>query len=69
MIKLFAYFQKNFEDEEKPVGKTVRLPSDQSQEPANTHLLSEDEVGSHVQGLRRTVPGPEPPTLYQPQAQ
>ena len=60
MICVVSYiFSESFEDEEKHVGKTIiRLPSDQSQEPGNTQPPSEDEVGSHVQGRKRTVLGP-----------
>jgi len=61
-----CYPWKNFEDEEKHIGETIQLSRDQGQEPAHPQLPSEDEVGNHLQGRRRTESGPESTTLYQP---
>ena len=68
MIKyvISRIFSENFEDEEKHAGKAIQLLCDQGQVPANTQPPNEDEVDSHLQDWRRTVSGPESPTLCQP---
>ena len=50
---LVAYFQKNFEDEGNPIGKTIQAALDQSHKSGQHQLLSEEEVGSHVRGARQ----------------